>query len=134
MLFVVGSVDVGSETPTVHFCGQTSKYLVMATGAERRKAEFVKRLASAGYEDFLVLERASAERVLTDRREGVVDELRRTDPSSITELADALDRDVAAVKRDLDTLFEAGIVTYEVDGARKRPRLKHAHVFVEPLV
>ena len=110
------------------------KIAVMALEPTRRKAEFARRLASAGYEDFLVLERETAETVLTDRRLELVEALRSTEPASITEFADDLERDVAAVHRDLDTLFEVGVVAYEADGGRKRPRLNHEHVFVEPVV
>ena len=72
--------------------------------------------------------------MLTDRRLELVEALRATEPASITEFADDLERDVAAVHRDLDTLFEVGVVAYEADGGRKRPRLNHEHVFVEPIV
>ena len=110
------------------------KITIMAVESTRRKAEFARRLASAGYEDFLVLEWETAETVLTDRRLELVEALRATEPASITEFADDLERDVAAVHRDLDTLFEVGVVAYEADGGRKRPRLNHEHVFVEPVV
>ena len=110
------------------------KTAVMAVEPTRRKAEFARRLASAGYEDFLVLERGTAESVLTDRRLELVDAIRKTEPASITDLADDIERDVAAVHRDLNTLFEVGVIAYEADGGRKRPRLKHEHVFVEPIV
>lgn len=106
----------------------------MAVETEGSKAEFARRLASAGYEDFLILERDTAERVLTERRLELVDELRDRRPESTSDLADRLDRDVAAVHRDLDTLFEFGLVSYDVDGSRKRPRLKHEHAFVEPVL
>jgi DNA-binding transcriptional ArsR family regulator len=82
----------------------------------------------------IALERGTAETVLTDRRLELVDVIRATEPASITDLADDIERDVAAVHRDLDTLFEVGVIAYEADGGRKRPRLKHEHVFVEPIV
>ena len=106
----------------------------MAVEPTQRKAEFARRLASAGYEDFLVLERGTAETILTDRRLELVDTIRKTEPASITDLADDIERDVAAVHRDLNTLFEVGVIAYEADGGRKRPRLKHEHVFVEPII
>lgn len=56
------------------------------------------------------------------------------DAGSITALAGRLDRDVAAVHRDLDVLFEHSLIEYDEEGGRKQPRLKHDHVFVEPLL
>lgn len=106
----------------------------MTLDIDSRKSEYAKRLVRAGYEDFLVLERDTADRVLTERRLEVVDAIRESPPESITALADRLDRDVAAVHRDLDVLVEFDVVDYETDGARKRPILKHRHVFVEPIV
>lgn len=98
------------------------------------KAEFAKRLASAGYEDFLILEREAAESVLTERRGELLETIATENAESITSLAERLDRDVAAVHRDLDVLFEYSLVEYDEEGGRKRPRLKHEHVFVEPLL
>ncbi|ESP88010.1 HVO_A0114 family putative DNA-binding protein [Candidatus Halobonum tyrrellensis] len=105
----------------------------MAVETRESKAEFARRLARAGYEDFLILDREQAVEVLTDRREQLVDAIRREDPESITALAAAVDRDVAAVHRDLELLVEHSVVEYETDGARKAPRLKHERVFVEPV-
>ncbi len=98
------------------------------------KAEFARRLASAGYEDFLILEREAAESVLTERRSELLETIATENAESITALAERLDRDVAAVHRDLDVLFEYSLVEYDEEGGRKRPRLKHEHVFVEPLL
>ena len=100
----------------------------------RRRSEFARQLAASGYDDFLLLDRDSAARVLTEERKRLLDTLRETRFDSISALAGVLDRDVSAVHRDLDLLFEYGIVEYEAEGSRKRPRLKHEHVFVEPVV
>jgi predicted transcriptional regulator len=127
-------VRSGADSPddnSFDLRGQNTSVAVDTTG---RKTEFARRLATAGYEDFLVLERDTADRVLTDGRLALVDTIEEESPDSITELASALDRDVGAVHRDLDLLVEHGVVTYEADGGRKAPRLKHAHVFVEPVV
>lgn len=109
---------------------------MMAVETAPRKAEFVKRLTRAGYEDFLVLERDTAEQALTHRRLELLDTLSGSEGNvdSITDLAERLNRDVAAVHRDIDTLFEFGPITYQSDGGRKRPQLKHEHVFVEPVM
>lgn len=106
----------------------------MAIDTRPPKAEFARRLARGGYEDFLVLERETAERVLTEKRLELLDTLRAERVESISDLAARLDRDVSAVYRDLDLLFEHGLVEYETDGSRKAPRLKHEHVFVEPVL
>lgn len=100
----------------------------------RPKAEFARRLAEAGYEDFLVLEKADAESVLTAKRQELLETIATEDVASITDLAERVDRDVSIVHRDLDLLFKYSLVTYEESGGRKIPRLKHEHVFVEPLV
>jgi predicted transcriptional regulator len=76
----------------------------------------------------------TAERVLTDRRLELLDTLSESGAKSITALASRLERDVAAVHRDLDTLFEFGLIAYESSVGRKRPKLKHEHVFVEPVM
>lgn len=100
----------------------------------RRRSEFSRRLVEAGYEDFVVLDHEAARTVLTDRRRGVLDALRDREFESITDLAASLDRDVSAVHRDLDRLYEYSLVDYETANGAKSPRLKHRHVFVEPVV
>ncbi len=106
----------------------------MAVTNRSSKAEFAKRLVAAGYDDFLVLEREAAETVLTDRRSELLETIAAEDVESITALAEILDRDVAAVHRDLEVLFEYSLIEYGEDGRKKHPRLKHDHVFVEPLL
>jgi predicted transcriptional regulator len=98
------------------------------------KAEFARRLASAGYEDFLILEREAAESVLTERRSELLETIATENAESITALAERLDRDISAVHRDLDVLFEYSLIEYDEIGRRKQPRVKHEHVFVEPLL
>jgi predicted transcriptional regulator len=100
----------------------------------RTKVEFARRLAQAGYEDFLVLEKDDAESVLTPKRQELLETIATEDIESITDLANRLDRDVSIVHRDLDLLFKYSLVAYEESGGRKAPYLKHEHVFVEPLV
>lgn len=48
--------------------------------------------------------------------------------------AEALDRDKGVVSRDLQTLARLDVVEFEENGCAKPPRLKHAHVAVEPIV
>ena len=97
------------------------------------RTKFLRALAEAGYEDSLVLRRETAERVMSDERARILEELRDGDVRSIRELARRLDRDAGAVKRDLDVLFECDVIEYEEHGARKAPRLKYESIFVEQL-
>ncbi|AGB16248.1 hypothetical protein Halru_1641 [Halovivax ruber XH-70] len=46
----------------------------------------------------------------------------------------SVDRNVSAVSRNLDVLFEADLIEYERDGRSKRPQLAHQTVLIEPLV
>lgn len=93
----------------------------------------MRALAEAGYSDSVVLRRDTADEVLTRERLRIVDHLREREFESVTALAAELDRDKSAVKRDLDVLFEHGVVEYSQEGRRKRPMLRHEHVFVEPV-
>lgn len=98
-----------------------------------RKAEFTRKLAEAGYDDFLILNKETAGNVLTQKRRELLELIADEEPESITELAQAADRDVSIVHRDLDLLFEYSLIEYEKEGGKKRPTLKHSHAFVEPL-
>lgn len=109
----------------------------MATKEEKQKPsrlEYMRMLAESGYSDSVILRRETASEVLTDERMRIVDTLRDREVESMTELADVLDREKSAVKRDLDILFKYDIVEYEEEGRKKAPRLKHTHIFVEPVV
>ena len=106
----------------------------MATTARDRKSAFAERLVEAGYDDFLILEKDDAETVLTEKRQELIEVIASQGIESVTDLAERVGRDVSAVHRDLDTLFVHSLVTYETEGSRKIPQLKHEHVFVEPLV
>lgn len=106
----------------------------MATTTNELKSEFAKRLVRAGYEDFLILDKDDAESVLTAKRQELLEVIAAEDIASISSLAERVGRDVSAVHRDLDRLFTYSLIRYEEEGGRKIPRLKHEHVFVEPLV
>lgn len=99
-----------------------------------KRAEMARALARGGMENVLVVSRETATRVLTPRRRELVEELDRGDYPSVRALARHLDRDKAAVSRDLATLAEHDIVTYESNGRAKRPVLVQEHVVVEPVV
>lgn len=108
----------------------------MATQQRRTESNrwFVRLLAEAGLSDFIVISRETAESVLTARRLELLEQLRDADHASVTELAEVLGRDKAAVSRDLDLLFEHSLVDYERNGRRKRPVLAHETVLVEPVL
>ncbi|MDZ7701314.1 MAG: ArsR family transcriptional regulator [Halobacteriales archaeon] len=100
----------------------------------RSKTEFVRLLAEAGLSDFLVLDKETADQVLTARRLELLEYLRDNEAESVTGLADALGRDKAAVSRDLDLLWEHSLVDYERDGRRKIPSVWHETVLIEPIL
>lgn len=96
---------------------------------------FSRALREGGFDDFLMLDRETAQKVLTDERLRILDALDEHEDAlkSKTDLADILDREVSAVHRDLDLLFENGLVRYEKDANRRIPKLAYEHVVVEPI-
>lgn len=98
-----------------------------------RRERLADALTAAGYQDVYVLAREDARQVLDEHRVAILDYLRDHEVSSVSELADALDRDVGNVSRDLQVLADHGIVNMTVDGRAKVPELVHEHVVVEPL-
>jgi predicted transcriptional regulator len=103
------------------------------TNAESR-ARLARAAAEAGFGDVLVIERETARTVLTDKRQELLDRIRNEETESVRGLARALDRDKAAVSRDLDLLFQEDLVEYGADGNKKVPRLKYETILAEPLV
>lgn len=99
----------------------------------RKRMEFSRALAGAGYTDVLTLSRESAGEVLTESRLEILDRLRAGDVPSVRALAGELGRDKAGVSRDLALLAEKDVVEYEETGRVKAPRLKHETVVVEPV-
>lgn len=99
------------------------------------RLRFIRALQEAGVEDPLVLKRDTAAGVLTDQRVAILEHLASGEEvRSVRDLARQLDRDKSIVSRDLDVLFEAGIVEFETDGRSKAPVLAHDNVFVEPIM
>lgn len=96
--------------------------------------ELMRRLSRAGFDDVLLLDHDTARRVLTERRQELLDRIKDGDVDSVCSLADDLDRDKAAVSRDLDTLFEYGLIEYDHEEGRKIPKTKHETVFVKPIL
>lgn len=98
------------------------------------KTSFARFLVEAGLSDFMVVDKRTAEAVLTDRRLELLEYLRDHDVDSVTDLAEALGRDKAAVSRDLALLWQESVIDYEHDGQRKIPRLAHTTIVVEPIL
>lgn len=99
-----------------------------------KRAGIARALAKEGFEDVYVLDRESAERVLTTNRTELLDRLREADIESVRGLARALDRDKGSVSRDLTVLASHDLVEFREEGTRKIPAVKHETVIVEPVV
>jgi len=100
--------------------------------------EFAADLNAQGYTDLLVVRRESGRDLLTEGRLELVQHLDQHGSAvdSVSDLARQLDRDKGAVSKDLNRLAELDVIEYEGsgDGTAKRPRLKHNHVVIEPVV
>jgi len=95
----------------------------------------MKALAEAGYSSFLILNREAANDLLTERRMELIEAIREEEPDTISELAEAVDRKVSAVSRDLDILAKHTVIEFEEGpGGRKKPVLDQEYIFVEPLL
>lgn len=102
-------------------------------GTTRQRAEMARALASSGFGDVHVVDRVVAAKLLTEKRQELIARVADGGIDSVRGLAGDLDRDVAAVSRDLDLLFTHDVIEYDTDGQRKIPRLKHDAVVAEPL-
>lgn len=101
---------------------------------DQKRAAMARALASAGLGDVLQLRRETAQTALTEKRREILRHLRDDRPDSVRALARELDRDKAAVSRDLQVLTEYDVVAFDTDGVGNAPRLKHDTVVVEPIV
>lgn len=99
-----------------------------------KRAKIARALAKEGFEDVYVLDRESAERVLTAKRTELLDRLREGEIESVRGLARELDRDKGSVSRDLAVLASHDLVAFRENDTRKIPVLKHETVIVEPVV
>lgn len=81
-----------------------------------------------------VLAHEDAREVLTEKRLRLLRAIDRYEPESIRELAERLDRDNGQVGRDLRTLAEHALVTFEENGRGKRPVLAQQRVVIEPIL
>ena len=98
-----------------------------------RREMLAEALNGAGHRDVYVLAREDARKVLDEQREEILDYLRDHEVESVSELADALDRDTGNVSRDLTLLADYGIVNLTEDGRAKVPELVHDLVVAAPL-
>ena len=99
----------------------------------KRRQEMARALARGGVDDSHIISYQSAHEVLTPRRREIIDTLNEETPDSVRALSRTLDRDKAAVSRDLGVLAEHNLVTYEEEGSAKRPVLVSENVVVEPV-
>lgn len=104
--------------------------------AERRehRAEMARALARGGMEGVHVITLEQADEILTPRRQELIEVLDHAEYESVRSLARDLERDKGQVSRDLSLLAEHGVVTFDIDGRSKRPRLAQEHVVIEPVV
>lgn len=98
------------------------------------RSTFSELLSRNGFHDTLVLERERAEDLFDSRRLEILDHLKTHTPDSVRALAAELGYDKGVISRDLKRLASIDVVEYEETGRSKAPRLKHAHVVVEPVV
>jgi predicted transcriptional regulator len=99
----------------------------------RNRRELARLLAQNGKDSVQVVSHETAREVLTDRRRELLWAIEEYSPASIRELAEQLDRDDGQVGRDLHTLAEHALVTFEQEGRGKRPVLTAETVVVEPI-
>ena len=64
---------------------------------------------------------AVARSILTPERLQVIDQVQRSDPSSMRELAEGLGRSYSNVHGDVEKLTDAGLLKLETDGRGKQP-------------
>ena len=101
--------------------------------AAKKRGEIARALAKQGMEDVFVLDRESAQEVLTEKKTEILDTLKSEDVESVRHLAERLDRDKSVVSQDLQVLAKNDLVEYEEEGRRKVPKVKHENVVVAPV-
>ncbi|MHC3439573.1 HVO_A0114 family putative DNA-binding protein [Natrialbaceae archaeon A-gly3] len=91
-----------------------------------------RALARGGMEGVQILSLESAEKVLTPKRQELIQMLREEEVESVRDLARRVERDKGQVSRDLGVLAEHSVIKYEESGRAKRPYLVQDHIVVEP--
>jgi hypothetical protein len=104
-----------------------------ADGGAEQRSRMGRALATGGFRDVLVTDRATAVKVPTEKRQELTARIRESDTESVRRRADDPDRDIPGVSRDRDLLAKNDIVEYETEGRRKIPHLKHQTVVAEPI-
>jgi len=109
-----------------------------ADGPDRRddtdsRAAMARALARGGMEGVNVISWETASEI-TPRRREILRTVQTEAVESVSDLARTLDRDKSQVSRDLSTLAELGVVSFETEGKRKRPVPAQETLVVEPLV
>ena len=99
----------------------------------RNRRELARLLTRSGMDSVQVVSHETAREVLTDRRRELLRAIEEYEPASIRELAAELDRDDGQVGRDLHTLAEHALVTFEQEGRGKRPVCTAETIIVEPI-
>lgn len=98
-----------------------------------RRAAMARALARGGMDGVNVISWETASEITPARRE-ILQTVQTEDIDSVSDLARGLDRDKSQVSRNLSTLAELGVVTFETEGKRKRPVPAQETLVVEPLV
>ena len=120
------SIKFDSGAPPVDTDESSTERTLLRTSVARE-------LSGDGFGSVKVLSHEAADRVFTAMRREIISLLNNREVSSQREIARLLDRDPGAVKRDLEQLAKADLLTIEQAGRSKRPTLKHDTIVVEPL-
>lgn len=70
-------------------------------------------------------------RLLTEKRQEMIEEVMENPPGSIRELAENLDRGLREVHEDVKLMENYGIIQIEEDGNTKKPRIPYERVHIE---
>lgn len=100
---------------------------------KNKNQEFVKDLSEKGYDDVLILKRDTAEKVTTEKRMKLLEEIRNSEIESVRDLARKVNRDPSIVSKDLKILYQAEVIEFEKQKGSKIPRIKHKNIFPEPI-
>ena len=95
--------------------------------------EFIRKVVMEDPgESVYILPKEGSDEILTEKRMEIIRTLREEDVKSIRSLARILERDVSAVSRDLEILWENDIIEYREEQNRKIPELTTDKIVVEP--
>lgn len=79
---------------------------------------------------YLALSEEEKEQLLTPKRIQLLKKIRNSDGLSVSELAEKVDRDTAAVSRDLKTLSHHDIIDLDRSGHRKEATVVATHIVI----